>query len=188
VNHWQTLQQNYRTCYKQLRWTHTSNILDVIFYGISAACFWLQYFNKKLIKERNLLEIFVKEQCFEKKRFDNKKCIEFSSVKDQPMFLNMRKTICVLGRLGTWNLIDVSLKICPESCLLFDELTCVRIEQNHLSAAPSACDFQKVYFRSVRCCNKCQVNLFLFQRFDIMFILSGSPKVGICYNKVSQIW
>ena len=63
--------------------------------------------------------------------------------------------------------------------LAFDELTCVRIEQNHLSAAPSACDFQKVYLRSLRCCNKCQVNLFYFQRFDIMFILSTSPKACI---------
>ena len=26
VNHWQTLQQNYRTCYKQIRWPHTSRI------------------------------------------------------------------------------------------------------------------------------------------------------------------
>jgi len=72
--------------------------------------------------------------------------------------------------------------------LLFDELTCVRIEQNRLSAAPSACDFQKVYLRSFRCCNICQVNIFYFKRFDIMFILSSSPKVGICYSRLSQIW
>ena len=64
--------------------------------------------------------------------------------------------------------------------MLFDELTCVRIEQNHLSAAPSACDFQKVYLRSFRCCNKCQANLFCFQRFDIMFNLSSSPKACVC--------
>jgi len=50
----------------------------------------------------------------------------------------------------------------------------VRTEQNHLSAAPSACDFQNVYLRSIPCCNKCQVDLH-FQRFDIMFILSSSP-------------
>jgi len=72
--------------------------------------------------------------------------------------------------------------------LLLDKLACVRIEQNHLSAAPSACDFQKVYLISIRCYNKCQVNLFYFQPFDIMFNLSSSPKVGICYNILSQIW
>jgi len=54
---------------------------------------------------------------------------------------------------------------------------------NHFNAAPSACDFQKVYLRSIACCNKCQVNLFLFQRFDVIFILSNSPKVGICSNR-----
>jgi len=71
--------------------------------------------------------------------------------------------------------------------MLFDQLTCVRIEQNHLSAAPSACDFQKVYLRSIRCCNKRQVNLFPFQRLDIMFVLSSSTNVGICTNNLSQI-
>jgi len=64
--------------------------------------------------------------------------------------------------------------------LHFEQLTCVRTEQNHLVAAPSACDFQKVYLRSIRCCNKCKLNLIYFQRFDIMFSLSSSPKVGIC--------
>jgi len=64
----------------------------------------------------------------------------------------------------------------------------VRIEQNQLSAAPSACDFQKFYFRSFRCCNKCQGNLFHFKWFDIMFILSSSPKVGICSNILLKIW
>jgi len=53
--------------------------------------------------------------------------------------------------------------------LLFDQLTCVRTEQNHLVASPSARDFQKVYLKSIRCCNKCQLNLIYFQRFDIMF-------------------
>ena len=43
--------------------------------------------------------------------------------------------------------------------------------------------FSKVYLRSIPCCSKCQVNLFLFQRFDILFILSSSPKVGICSNR-----
>ena len=66
--------------------------------------------------------------------------------------------------------------------MLLDKLTCVRIEKNYLSAEPSACDFQKVYLKSIPCCNKCQVNLFLFQRFDIMLILTSSPKVGICSN------
>ena len=51
VSHWLTLQQNYRTCYKQICWRHTSNILDIIFYSISAANFWLQNFNKKLLKK-----------------------------------------------------------------------------------------------------------------------------------------
>jgi len=35
---------------------HTSNILNITFHWISAAYFWLQIFNKKLIKERNLVE------------------------------------------------------------------------------------------------------------------------------------
>jgi len=30
-------------------------------------------------------------------------------------------------------------------------MTCVTIEKNHLSTAPSACDFQKVYLRSIPC-------------------------------------
>ena len=55
--------------------------------------------------------------------------------------------------------------------------------KNHLSSAPCACDFQKVYLRSIPCCNKYQVNLILFQWFDIMLILSSSPKVGICSNR-----
>ena len=55
--------------------------------------------------------------------------------------------------------------------------------KNPHSSAPSACDFQKVYLRSIPCCNKCQVNLFLFQRFDIMLFLSSSPKLGICFNR-----
>jgi len=74
----------------------------------------MQNFDKKLIKERNLLEIFVKEQCFETKCFDNEKCKEFSSVKDQPMFQNMIKSICRLARLGTWNLIGVDSKVCTK--------------------------------------------------------------------------
>ena len=41
--------------------------------------------------------------------------------------------------------------------------------------------FSKVYLRSIPCCNKCPVNLFLFQRFDIMLSLSSSPKLGICF-------
>jgi len=106
LNHRQTLQQNYRTWYKQIRWPHSSNILDVIFYGIYAAYFWLHNFNKKLIKKETCFEIFVKEQCFEKKCFDNKKCKECSPVKDQPIFLHMNKSICHLGRLRTWNLMD----------------------------------------------------------------------------------
>ena len=96
VNHWQTLQQKYRTCYKQIRWPHTSNILDTIFHSITAAYFWLQNFKRKLLKERNLHEIFVKEQCFEKKCFDNKAWKEFSLAMDRPMFPNMSKTFCNL--------------------------------------------------------------------------------------------
>ena len=67
--------------------------------------------------------------------------------------------------------------------MLLDKLTCVKIEKNHLSAERSACDFQNFYLRSLPCCNKCQVNLFPFQRFDIMLIISSSPKVGICSNR-----
>jgi len=55
----------------------------------------LQNIIKKSIKERNWREIFVKEQCFEKKCFDNKKCKEFTSVKDKPMFRNMNKSFVV---------------------------------------------------------------------------------------------
>ena len=95
------------------------------------------------------------------------------------MVLNMIKIICRLARLITWNFVNVFSKLFTERCLLFNKLTCVRIEQNHLSASPSACDSHKVYLRTISCCNKCQVNLFYFQRFDIMFILSSSPKVGI---------
>ena len=104
------------------------------------------------------------------------------------MFRNLIKTICRLARLGTWNLIDVVSKVCIEQCLLFDELTCVRIEQNHLSAAPSACDFQIFYLRSIHCWNKCHGNLFHFKQFDIMFILTSSTNVGIYSNILSQIW
>ena len=43
--------------------------------------------------------------------------------------------------------------------------------------------FSKSSSQIYPCCNKCQVNLFLFQRFDIMFILSSSPKVGICSKR-----
>jgi len=38
--------------------------------------------------------------------------------------------------------------------MLSDKLTCATIEKNHLSSAPSACDFQNVYLRSIPCCNK----------------------------------
>ena len=139
------------------------------------------------MKRKKLAWNFVKEQCFDKECFDNMKWKEFSSVMDRPMFPNMSKTFCHLGRLGTWNLIDVFSNVFTEQCLLFDELTGVRIEKDLRSAAPSACDFQKVYLRSIPCCNKCQVNLFLSQRFDMMFILSSSPKVSIGSNKLSQI-
>ena len=182
MNHWQTLQQNYRTCYKQIRWPHTSNRLDIIFHSISAAYFWLQNFNKKLFKERNLLEIFVKELCFWKKSFDNKKWKESSSAMDRPMFQNMSKTFSHFVRLGTWNLIDVFSKVFTESCLLFDKLTCVRIEKNSLVLHQVRVIFESLS-QIYPCCNNCQVNLFLFQRYDIMFILSSSPKVGICSKR-----
>ena len=121
-------------------------------------------------KERNLLEIFVKEQCFKNKCFENKKCKEISSVKDQPMFVNLYKTICHLGRLGTWNLIVVFCESLHWVMLAFWRNDMSKHRTNHLSSAPSACDFEKVYLRIIRYCNKCQVNLFYFQRFDIMFI------------------
>ena len=130
MNHWQTLQQNYRTWYKQISWPHTSNIWDTIFHSNSAACFWLQNFNNNnSLKERNLLEIFVNEQCFEKKCFDNRKWKEFSSAMDRPMFLNMSITFCHFVRLATWNLIDVLSKVFTEKCLFFEKLTCVRMEK-----------------------------------------------------------
>ena len=70
-------------------------------------------------------------------------------------------------------------KFSLSNACFFCKLTRVRIEKYHLSAAPSACDFQKVYLRSIPCCNTCQVNLFLIQQFDQIFIFSSSPKVGI---------
>jgi len=101
---------------------------------------------------------------------------------DRPMFLNMSKTFCHLGRLVTWILIDVFSKVFTESCLLFDKLTCVRIEKNN-----SVLHQVRVIFESLSqiylCCNNCQVILFHFQRYDIMFILSSSPKVGICSKR-----
>jgi len=101
VNDWQTLQQNYRTWNNEIRWPHTSNILHAIFCFCSL--FLTAKFQQEINKERNLLEIFVKEQCFENKRFDNKKWKELSSVMDQPKYLNVSKTICHLGRPWTWN-------------------------------------------------------------------------------------
>ena len=144
---------NCRTCYKQIRWPHTSNILDTIFHWISAAYFCLQNFNKKLIKEINVLEIFVKEQCFEKKCFDNKKWKEFSSVMDRPMFLTMN--INHLGWPGMRNLIEVFFKCFHWLMLAFWQIDMCNDWKNQLSAAASACDFQKVYLRSIPCCNNC---------------------------------
>jgi len=129
-----------------------------------------------------LLEIFVKHQFFEKKCFDNKKWKEFSSAMDRPMFLNMSKTFSHLVRLVTWNLIDVFSKVFTKYGLLFDKLTCVRIEK-----ISSVLHQVRVIFKKLSqiypCCNKCRANLFLFQRFDIMFILSSSPKEGICSKR-----
>jgi len=67
--------------------------------------------------------------------------------------------------------------------LAFWQIDMCKDGKNQLRSAPSTCDFRKVYLRSITCCNKCQVNLFLFQRFVIMFILSRSPKVGICSKR-----
>ena len=127
-----------------------------------------------------MLEIFVKEQFFEKKCFDNKKLKEFSSVMDRPMFLNVSKTFSHLVRLGTRNLIDVFSKVFTEKCLLFDKLTCVRMEKISSALHQVRVIFKKFISDLFLCCNKCQVNLFLFQRFVIIFISSRSPKVGIC--------
>ena len=66
--------------------------------------------------------------------------------------------------------------------LAFWQIDMCKDGKNQLSSAPSTCDFQKFYLRSIPCCNKCQVNLFLFQRFDIILISSRSPKVGICFK------
>jgi len=144
VSDWQTLQQNYRTCYKKIRWPRTSNILDIIFHSISAAYFWLQNFNKKLIKEINVLKIFVKEWCFEKKCFDNKKWKEFSSAMDRPMFLNMSKTFCHLGRLGTWNLMDIFRSSCWATFFFTD---CFVQGSGKNNTATSVCDILKRYVK-----------------------------------------
>ena len=144
MNHWQTLQQSYRSCYKQIRWPHTSNKLDIIFHWISAAYFWLQNFNKKLIKEINVLQTFVKEQCFEKKCFDNKKWKEFSSVMDRPMFLNMRKTFCHLGRLGTLYLMDIFWSSFWVTLFYTD---CFVQGSGKNNTATSVCDTLKLYVK-----------------------------------------
>jgi len=102
---------------------------------------------------------------------------------DRRMFLNMSKTFCRLGSLVTWNSIDLFLKSFHWVMLAFWQIDMCKHWKKQLSAAPSACDFRKVYLRSITCCNNCQVILFLFQRFDIMFILSNSPKVGICSKR-----
>ena len=135
---------NCRICYKQIRWPHTSNILDTIFHWISAAYFWLQNFNKKLIKKINVLEIFVKEQCFEKKCFDNKTWKEFSSVMDRPMFLNMSKIFCHLRRLGTWNLMDIFRSSCWVTLFYTD---CFVQGSGKNNTATSVCDILKLYVK-----------------------------------------
>ena len=43
--------------------------------------------------------------------------------------------------------------------------------------------FSKSLSQIYPCCNKFQVNLFLFQRFHKILILSSSPKVGICSKR-----
>jgi len=53
----------YRTCCKQIRWPHTSNILDGVFHCIFAAHFWLQNFNKNLIKALEY-HTHLLQQCF----------------------------------------------------------------------------------------------------------------------------
>ena len=176
MNHWQALQQTYGTCYKQIRWPHTSNLLDIIFHWISAAYFWLQNFNIKLIKEINVLQIFVKEQCFEKKCFDIKTWKEFSSVMDRPMFLNMSKTFC---NLETRNM---KFNRCFFKCFHWVMLPFWHIDRCKDWKKSAQCYTKCVWFSKslsqiYPCCNKFQVNLFLFQRFDIMFILPSDQPV-----------
>ena len=130
-----------------------------------------------------MLEIFVKEQCFEKQCFDNKKWKEFSSVMDRPMFLNMSKNLLSFGETSNMKFHRCFFKSFHWVMLAFWQIDMCNDWKNELRVAPSACDFQKVYLRSNPCCNNCQVILFLFQRLDIMFILSSSPKVGICSNR-----
>jgi len=51
--------------------------------------------------------------------------------------------------------------------------TIVRIEQNHLSAAPSACDFHKVYLRSVRCWRQTGRQTILFNIWKNQILYQG---------------
>jgi len=113
VNHWQTLQQNYRTCYKQMHCSHTSKILDVAFHWIFAAYFWLQNFNKKLLKERNLVVILWKNNFLKRNVWllEVKRIFICDGLTD---VYKLRKTFCHLGRLGTWNLIDVFSNVFTE--------------------------------------------------------------------------
>jgi len=129
-----------------------------------------------------LLEIFVKEQCFEKKCFDNKTWKEFSLAMDRPMFLNMSKTFC---NLETRNM---KFNRCFFKCFHWVMLAFWQIDMCKDWKKSAQCYTKCVWFSKslsqiYPCCNKFQLNLFLFQRFDIMFILSISPKVGICSKR-----
>ena len=105
--------------------------------------FLISKFKQEIIKRKKLAWNFCEWTLFRKANFWCKELKTISSVMDRPMFLNTSKTFCHLGILGTWNLIDVVAKIFTEYRMLLDKLTCLRIEKNHMSAEPCACDFQK---------------------------------------------
>ena len=123
--------------------------------------FLIAKFKQEIIKRKKLAWNFCEGTLFRKAIFWYKELKTIWSVMDRPMFLNTSKTFCHLGRLGTWNLIDVFSKVFPLVMHASWQIDMCKDWKNHLSSAPSACDFQKVYLRSILCCNKCQWN-FLF--------------------------
>ena len=119
-------------------------------------------FNSNFLKQRNVIQSFVNEQCFEEQCFDNKKWKQFSSVIDRPMFHNVNKTFLSFGETRNMKFNRCFFKSFHQVMLASWKIDMCKDWKNHLSSAQSACDFQKVYLRSIPCCNKCQVNLFFF--------------------------
>ena len=103
------------------------------------AKFW-----QEINKRNKCASNFLKEQCFEKKCFDNKTWKDYSSVMDRPMLLNMSKTFCHLGRLGTWNLMDIFQSSCWVTLFHTDYFVQGSGKNN---TATSVCDILKLYVK-----------------------------------------